>query len=425
MIRKRNGFLRFFLPFITLFVVIIGSIGVTETVQAAFSITSEIKLLPSDTASNDYFGYSVSISGNTAVVGAYGNSGKGAAYILTRSGTSWSQQAKLTASDGASGDTFGSSVSISGDTAVVGAYLKNSQTGAAYVFTRSGTSWSQQAKLTASDGASGDYFGSSVSISGNTAVVGVNGKTFSAGAAYLYSYISPPVVNTSTFAVVTSTSVTLNGILTSLGTAPMINVSFEYGTTTSYGNTTPSQSMTTAGAFSANITGLSPDATCHFRAKADGGTAGIAYGSDMTFTPSQAPPTTTTTTPPTTTTTTPPTTSQAPPVATPSVSTNEATNEAVTGTKSGIPKYVWILVAGAAVGGLGVTAVIMNKRKAAPVGVTATAPKSDKVTAPPTTPTAIQPDYTDTLRKLNELRKEGVITEEELAARKKELLDKM
>ena len=83
--------------------------------------------------------------------------------MFGRSGTSWSQQAKLTASDGAAGDVFGNSVAISGNTAVIGAYYddvgSNSNQGSAYVFVRSGTSWSQQAKLTASDGAASDYFG--------------------------------------------------------------------------------------------------------------------------------------------------------------------------------------------------------------------------------------------------------------------------
>ena len=86
--------------------------------------------------------------------------------------TGASQQAKLTAADGGSGDLFGSSVAIYGSTVLVGAPGANSFTGAAYVFARSGTAWSQQAKLTAADGGSGDLFGSSVAIYGSTAVLG-------------------------------------------------------------------------------------------------------------------------------------------------------------------------------------------------------------------------------------------------------------
>jgi hypothetical protein len=130
------------------------------------------KLLASDGAAGDDFGYSVSISGDYAIVGAYyDDSGKGSAYVFLRSGTSWSQQQKLLASDGAASDDFGYSVSISGDYAIVGAYYDDTK-GSAYIFKRNGTSWSQQQKLLASDGAAGDGFGCSVSISGGYAIVG-------------------------------------------------------------------------------------------------------------------------------------------------------------------------------------------------------------------------------------------------------------
>ena len=131
-------------------------------------------------AAFDAFGISVAISGDTAVVGANENdvpvSNSGSAYVYVRSGSSWSQQAKLTASDAASSDEFGISVAISGDTVVVGAKWDNapalSNSGSAYVFVRSGSSWSQQAILTASDAASSDEFGISVAIHGDTVVVG-------------------------------------------------------------------------------------------------------------------------------------------------------------------------------------------------------------------------------------------------------------
>jgi hypothetical protein len=149
--------------------------------------SQQATLTASDAAKGDFFGASVAVSGPTVVVGADGkNSGTGAAYVFARSGTSWSQQAKLTASDAASGDDFGTSVAISGSTAVVGADHKNSGTGAAYVFTRSGTGWSQQVKLTATDAASGDGFGFAVAVSGRTAVVGALGKNSDAGAAYVF-----------------------------------------------------------------------------------------------------------------------------------------------------------------------------------------------------------------------------------------------
>ena len=78
----------------------------------------------------------------------------------------------MKASDGAPSDQFGTSVAISGSTAVVGAYRKDSGAGAAYIFVRSGTTWAQQEELTASDRAAGDGFGASVAISGSKAVVG-------------------------------------------------------------------------------------------------------------------------------------------------------------------------------------------------------------------------------------------------------------
>jgi len=145
------------------------------------------KLTASDADTIDYFGKRVSISsdGSIAVIGAPGEdtspySNNGAAYIFTRSGNIWTQQAKLTASDLASSDSFGDSVCISGDgsTIIIGAPLKTvsgyGSAGAAYIFTGSGSSWTQQAKLTASSPYTSDYFGTAVFLSsdGNVAFVG-------------------------------------------------------------------------------------------------------------------------------------------------------------------------------------------------------------------------------------------------------------
>jgi hypothetical protein len=155
-------------------------------VRSGTNWNQQARLIASDGAGNDYFGYSVAISGDYAIVGAYqktigSNGSQGAAYVFVRSGTNWNQQARLTASDGTAGNWFGYSVAISGDYAVVGAYTKtigsNNQQGAGYVFARSGTNWIQQAILTASDAAAGDYFGGSVSISGDYAIVGAASKT--------------------------------------------------------------------------------------------------------------------------------------------------------------------------------------------------------------------------------------------------------
>ncbi len=137
------------------------------------------KLVANDGAADDHFGHSVAISGDTAVVGAPYDDDKGiysgSAYVFVCDGTGCEQMAKLVANDGAVGDLFGISVAISGETALVGAYDdddKGQASGSAYVFTRNGTGWVQTAKLVASDGASDDNFGFSVAISGDTALVG-------------------------------------------------------------------------------------------------------------------------------------------------------------------------------------------------------------------------------------------------------------
>ena len=161
--------------------------------------TEQAKLIASDAAAEELFGYSVAIDGNTLIVGAAQESESqfvlrysGAAYIFTRDGTNWIQQAKLKANDAASGDVFGWSVAINGDSVLVGVARDDnggSDSGSAYLFTRSGTTWSEQRKLLASDSARLDYFGSSVAISSDYAIVGAFGDdddgTYS-GSAYIF-----------------------------------------------------------------------------------------------------------------------------------------------------------------------------------------------------------------------------------------------
>ncbi len=141
---------------------------------------SETKLVAADTRTTDQFGSPVAIDGNTALIGASldddGGSASGSAYVFTRDGAgAWTEQAKLTASDAAGGDRFATSVSIDGDTAVVGAnaHTDSTDAGSAYVFTRDGAGvWTEQAELGASDGLSRDRFGTSVAVSGDTIFVG-------------------------------------------------------------------------------------------------------------------------------------------------------------------------------------------------------------------------------------------------------------
>ena len=149
----------------------------------------------------------MAVSGDTVVVGAPREASNatgvdgdqndnsllspGAAYVFVRDGTNWTQQAYLKASNTGRGDYFGYSVAVSGNTVIVGAYSESSNatgvngsqsdnsasgSGAAYVFVRSGTTWSQQAYLKASNTGAYDYFGWSVAVSGDTVVVGAYGE---------------------------------------------------------------------------------------------------------------------------------------------------------------------------------------------------------------------------------------------------------
>ncbi|HOX47522.1 MAG TPA: hypothetical protein PK668_28270, partial [Myxococcota bacterium] len=143
--------------------------------------TLQQKLTASDGAAGYNFGWSVAVSGDTVVVGSpYASVGatveQGAAYVFVRSGGIWSEQQKLASSEGASGDRFGVSVALSGDTALVGAHLHrvgaSDAQGAAYVFSRSAGAWSEAQQLTDSIGQAGDLFGWSSSISGDTIAIG-------------------------------------------------------------------------------------------------------------------------------------------------------------------------------------------------------------------------------------------------------------
>ncbi len=201
-------------------------------VRSGTNWTQQAYVKPANTQSGYRFGCSVSIDDDTMVVGAWGEDSEstgidgdpfnhlapnaGAAYVFVRSGSSWSQEAYLKASNTAGNDQFGADVSLSDDTIVVGARFEASNakgvngdqasntgaySGAAYVFVRNGTTWSQQAYLKASNSDLWDTFGDSVSVSGDTIVVGATGEDSSAigidgnqsnnslnmaGAAYVY-----------------------------------------------------------------------------------------------------------------------------------------------------------------------------------------------------------------------------------------------
>lgn len=151
--------------------------------------SQQAKLVPSDGHASMRFGQSVGLDGSTAIVGAFMDddlgTDAGAAYIFTRASGTWSQQAKLKPGDGSTYDYFGESVAVSGESALIGSRLDDDaggNSGSAYLFRRSGSSWSQEAKLTASDAVGNQQFGASVSIDGDRAAVGA----LIPGAIYLF-----------------------------------------------------------------------------------------------------------------------------------------------------------------------------------------------------------------------------------------------
>jgi CSLREA domain-containing protein len=186
--------------------------------------TQQAYLKASNTGMNHLFGISVAAAGDTVVVGATGESSSaGAAYVFVRSAGVWTQQAYLKASNAGGDDKFGQSVAVAGDTVVVGAFQEDSSTtgvnstpnngagnsGAAYVFGRSGTTWTQESYLKASNTGGADNFGISAAISGDTVVVGAYGEASNAtgvngnqndnlapgaGAAYAFTIIELPSI---------------------------------------------------------------------------------------------------------------------------------------------------------------------------------------------------------------------------------------
>ena len=170
--------------------------------RSAGTWTQQAFLKAPNAETNDRFGASVAIDGDTLVIsatlessstmgGESNNSvfGSGAVYVFTRSAGAWTQEAFLKASNAGESDFFGHSVAISGDTLVAGAILEDSvvtDSGAVYVFTRSAGVWTQQDFLKASDAGDAEYFGHSVSLDGDTLAVGAN-RADDEGAAYVFT----------------------------------------------------------------------------------------------------------------------------------------------------------------------------------------------------------------------------------------------
>jgi len=231
----------------------------------------QAKLQPSDIFEDKSFGWSVSIDGDYAIIGAsdddIGNGweGSGSAYVFVRDDTSWSQQAKIIDPDFKESDRFGHSVSISGNRALVGQFNADdikSDAGAALIFSRNGTDWSKDLKLLPADGSVDDNYGFSVALDGNNIIIGVpnddyNGMT-NAGRAYLY-YDDLPVISSlaiandnSTLAVTFSEAVyNTSGGTGSLEISDFVlsitggNATFTGGATSNYNPTSISKSGNT------------------------------------------------------------------------------------------------------------------------------------------------------------------------------------
>jgi len=166
--------------------------------RTALVALPEHKLLASDGYTSDGFGSSVALAGGVVLAGAPGsddNGGSsGSAYASRFDGTSWVEEQKLIASDGEAFDQFGWSVALAGDVAVAGAPFSDddgSGSGSAYVYRFDGASWVEEQKLIASDAAAGDFFGFSVSLAEDVALVGAqrnDGNDSNSGSAYLYRF---------------------------------------------------------------------------------------------------------------------------------------------------------------------------------------------------------------------------------------------
>jgi hypothetical protein len=130
----------------------------------------------------------VALDADTAVIGApETTAATGTVYLFVRLGSRWALRTKLTAADKAPGDWFGRVVALSGNTVLVGAWGTRNDMGTAYLFRGNGNTWLQQAELSADDGRPADYFGVSVALANDTALVGAWGKVGGSGAVYVFT----------------------------------------------------------------------------------------------------------------------------------------------------------------------------------------------------------------------------------------------
>jgi hypothetical protein len=260
------------------------------------------KLVASDDTESDYFGFAVDIYGSYALVGAYGDddngSTSGSAYIFYQKAggyNNWGQQAKLKPSDGAANDYFGYSVDIYGNYALVGAYGDDDNgatSGSAYLFNRDQggpNNWGQMTKLKPSDGAAYDYFASfnSVAIYGYYMLIGAYGDDdygSLSGSAYIFHFY--PKITNLIVTDITQTSAVLGATVEEQGLSSVTERGVVWGTSLHPTTTTNDGKATatgTTGSFTVDATGLSTSTVYYFRGYAKN-SYGTAYTTEGTFT---------------------------------------------------------------------------------------------------------------------------------------------
>jgi hypothetical protein len=260
------------------------------------------KLTGGEESGKAEFGESVELSaaGDTALIGGYADSsGVGAAWVFTREGETWMQQGPKLTGGGEVGEgrfSFSVGLSADGDTALIGGGGDNGEVGAAWVFTRSGSTWEQEGeKLTGSGMVGKAHFGFSVALSadGSTALVGGPADKTEIGAAWAFVNPPqiPPTVVTGAASAVTQTSATVNATVNP-NNQTVSDCHFDYGTSMSYGTSVPCTTLPGSGmspvAVSAPLTGLSANTTYHFQIIATNPT-GTSTGGDQTFTTAEPP----------------------------------------------------------------------------------------------------------------------------------------
>jgi MYXO-CTERM domain-containing protein len=161
--------------------------GVAVYVRSGSTWTRQQKLAPPSLPAGDYYATSFSVEGDTALVGDCSTTGKGSAYVFTRTAGVWTEQQRLIPSGVTDADATGCNVALDGDTALVAAARRDDARGGVSVFTRSNGTWTEQQTLTASDGVAKDQFGSALALEGDTALIGSRDDEGTRGSAFVFT----------------------------------------------------------------------------------------------------------------------------------------------------------------------------------------------------------------------------------------------